>query len=292
MVSSSRCDGCSSCIIIVDLSVRGEVAPPNICTCWGDPHCTGFSIPEILIHGSCRHVLASDNCAKTTLSTFKISGSFHKVKPTVQRSYVRTVHVEFKLKDGTPVEATFKQGLDLSFVSENSNDASLQDTNTNIPGFPDVSVVFYKNAFEEFGGKWDDVRVAVIQLPNDIKITWDGVKRVEISMPGSFKGSLCGICGEIDDSNMIIGGHDSTHQNDADGCAPKAASLPVNSRTTDVIEYGNSHYIAGDEDENDECREECGMNQEIIMATDDATTTRIPYQPKTLYREFLIPTVA
>ncbi|ELT98479.1 hypothetical protein CAPTEDRAFT_205594 [Capitella teleta] len=113
----------------------------------------------------------------------------------------------------------------------------------------------------------------VIQLPNGIKITWDGVKRVEISMPGSFKGSLCGICGEIDDSNMVIGGHDSTHQNDENGCASKAASLPVNSRTTDVIEYGNSHYIAGDEDENDECREECGMNQEITMAANDATTT-------------------
>ncbi|ELT93747.1 hypothetical protein CAPTEDRAFT_212246 [Capitella teleta] len=89
-------------------------------------------------------------------------------------------------------------------------------------------------------------------------------------MPDSFKGSLCGICGEIGDSDMIIGSHD------AEGCPSKAASLPVNPSTTDAMEYGNSHYIAGDEDGNDECREECGRNQKITMPTEDAATTWIP----------------
>ncbi|ELU14433.1 hypothetical protein CAPTEDRAFT_227267 [Capitella teleta] len=233
-------------------------APPSVCSCWGDPHCEGFSISEILVRGSCRYVLASDDCAKNEAPTFKISGSFHTAKPTTTRSYVRTVHVDFKLASGTGVTATFKQGLDLSFVTENSVDVSVTDSMTNLPGFPDVSVMFHDNAKAEFGDKWDEVRVAVITLPNGIKISWDGIKQVEISMPDSFKGSLCGICGEIGSSDMVIGGHDMTHQDDNVGCASKAATMTVGSITTDEQEYANSYYIAGDEDLNEECREECG----------------------------------
>ncbi|ELT87378.1 hypothetical protein CAPTEDRAFT_192640 [Capitella teleta] len=237
-------------------------APPSVCTCWGDPHCAGFNISEIVIHGSCRYVLASDDCEKTESSTFKISGSFHTTKPTTTRSYVRTVYVDFLLSDDTPVGGTFQQGLDVSFINlaTISLPAIVVNTNTNIPGFPDVSVVFYDNAKAEFGEKWDEVRVAVITLPNGIKITWDGIKQVEISMPGSFKGSLCGICGEIDDSNMIIGSHDSSHLDDAVGCPTKAASLPVNSITEDQMEYANSHFITGDENLNDKCKAECDQN--------------------------------
>ncbi|ELT94513.1 hypothetical protein CAPTEDRAFT_211137 [Capitella teleta] len=80
-------------------------APPSVCSCWGDPHCEGFSISEILVRGSCRYVLASDDCDKNDASTFKISGSFHTVKPTSTRSYIRTVHVDFKLASGTGVQS-------------------------------------------------------------------------------------------------------------------------------------------------------------------------------------------
>ncbi|ELT94515.1 hypothetical protein CAPTEDRAFT_211140 [Capitella teleta] len=168
----------------------------------------------------------------------QISGSFHTAKPTSTRSYVRTVHVDFKLASGTGVRNGF--------------------STTNLNGLPDVSVGFYDNAKAEFGDKWDEVRVAVITLPNGIKISWDGIKQVEISMPDSFKGSLCGICGEIGSSDMVIGGHDMTHQDDNVGCASKAATMTVGSITTDEQEYANSYYIAGDEDLNEECREECG----------------------------------
>ena len=35
-------------------------------------------------------------------------------------------------------------------------------------------------------------------MPNNVEVTWDGVKKVEIRMPESQKGRLCGICGNFD----------------------------------------------------------------------------------------------
>ncbi|ELU05792.1 hypothetical protein CAPTEDRAFT_193240 [Capitella teleta] len=220
-------------------TVEPASSETSVCTCRGDPHCEGFSIPEFLVGGSCRHVLATDNCNAILSSTFKISASFHKVKPTT---------------------ATLKQGLDLSFVVEDGEDFSFQDTFTNT-ALPGVSALYYDNATAEFGSNWNSVRAAAIKLPNDIEIRWDGTKQVAIVMPHSFNGSLCGICGEIDSSKMTIGPHDVSHKDDNTGCPKKAASLTIGDVTEDHVEYVNSYYIEGDEDANQDCKEECNAPQ-------------------------------
>lgn len=67
----------------------------------------------------------------------------------------------------------------------------------------------------------------LITFPNGIQIVWDGKKHVGIHMPKSFKGILCGLCGEIDDSNMYIGHHSMTGH--VYICYPKAAGGDQNS---------------------------------------------------------------
>jgi hypothetical protein len=67
-------------------------------------------------------------------------------------------------------------------------------------------------------------QVMVLLLPNGIYLQWDGVKALSITVPFEFRGSLCGICGRIDDPQMYIGPFDVTHKDDSYGCTTKAAS--------------------------------------------------------------------
>ncbi|ELT90692.1 hypothetical protein CAPTEDRAFT_211530 [Capitella teleta] len=223
----------SSTVVPTSAPAPTPKRPPFVCTCWGDPHCKGFSIPKITLGGSCRYVLATDRCIKkSNISSFEISASFKKT-------------------------ATLKQDLYLSFVVENGVDFSFQNSfRTN--QLPDLFGTFFDNATAELGDNWKAVRVALISFPNGVEIAWDGIKQIAIYVPEWFKGRLCGICGDIDDSNMYIGDYDSSRKDDTTGCPNKAASMEVNSITTDVKEYGNSHFAQ--DDNNEQCKEECGMN--------------------------------
>jgi hypothetical protein len=149
--------------------------------------------------------------------------------------------------------ATFKQGLELSFVPEAGTSTSFFDSFSDVADLPGVSVVYYDDAQALLGGHWKSHSVAVsyredkhckhseaiffnsqlVTLPNGIVIAWDGVKQVEVSMPQSFKGNLCGICGDIDDSAMYIGGHDVSHADDDVGCPTKAATLTMSDIVND-----------------------------------------------------------
>ena len=81
--------------------------PPTLeyCTCWGDPHCGlyGQSPPEdMIVYGACRHTLASDRCPDAEEpGTFDVIATFQKVKPHMDRSFVKEVLFKFQLADGT-----------------------------------------------------------------------------------------------------------------------------------------------------------------------------------------------
>ena len=71
----------------------------------------------------------------------------------------------------------------------------------------------------------------VVSLPRNIEIIWDGVKKVEMKVPDSEKGSLCGICGNFDgvvDGNDMQMGQNTLSFNKCPGKALSADSWGKN----------------------------------------------------------------
>jgi hypothetical protein len=224
------------------------------CVCWGDPHCTMFgSSSKITIHGACRHILSTDGCpGNPGGGTFKIAATFKYAKPYVSKSFVKEVTFEFVLDDGSKVVADFLQGPIVMLKNLDSTDVGFATaTDTTIPGFPGVAV---QKIMKPAGWK-DTAYIYILTAPNGVKVAWNGVKQVEIGIPSKLSGSVCGICGQMGGSgDMVVGPYDSSHASDYNGCPSKAAGKTVNSITDNVVEYADSWYDGGDDDD---CQTEC-----------------------------------
>lgn len=71
------------------------------CYCKGDPHCRQFnSDVDMLIRGSCTHILTSDICPFSELGHFKLMATFKRHKPTSQRSFVHEMFLECESENG------------------------------------------------------------------------------------------------------------------------------------------------------------------------------------------------
>ncbi|ELU12433.1 hypothetical protein CAPTEDRAFT_212687, partial [Capitella teleta] len=79
-------------------------------------------------------------------------------------------------------------------------------------------------------------------LNDKLAIYWDGVKSVRIDV--STQPAVCGICGQIGSSALVIGDFDVTQKN-----------LPT-VLTDDVQEFANSWYVK-DQVKGHECSQEC-----------------------------------
>jgi hypothetical protein len=227
------------------------------CGCWGDPHCQMFgSNVDMLIMGACRHVLSTDKCPGNAGSgSFKVSATFKYAKPNIPRSFVKEVSFEFKLENGEKIIADFMQGPVVELRNHDTMETAFPtDTTLEIDGFEGVK--FQK---VDSPASWSDDTdfIYILTAPNGVKVAWNGIKQVEVGVPDSFAGSVCGICGQMDGTgNMVVGPYDSSHSNDYSGCPNKAASMAVNSITSNFQEMANSWYEGGD---SDDCLSECGL---------------------------------
>ncbi|ELU14500.1 hypothetical protein CAPTEDRAFT_217396, partial [Capitella teleta] len=77
-------------------------------------------------------------------------------------------------------------------------------------------------------------------LNDKLAIYWDGVKSVRIDV--STQPAVCGICGQIGSSALVIGDFDVTQKNLTD-CPSKAPSQAKGQETDGVQEFANSWYV-------------------------------------------------
>ncbi|ELU17307.1 hypothetical protein CAPTEDRAFT_187447 [Capitella teleta] len=201
-------------------TTRPIVSEPVTCVCWGDPHCKGFGTKEMLIGGSCRHVLLTDECMST--GTFTVSVKFKRTKTIVSRSYIQGVFIKYMhpQNSSTLLEIEMGQGGSLVFKkngkhywdSATENTISSRNLSTVAAEFGVVAEYYCVDELEkEWRGNIGD-NGEVLRLDqiggNNMSLYWDGVKSVKIEV---FKyKDLCGICGQIGSSSMTIGPFDET----------------------------------------------------------------------------------
>ncbi|CAN8024500.1 unnamed protein product, partial [Ixodes persulcatus] len=144
------------------------VEEDGICTVFGDPHYKTFDGKIFNYQGPCRYVLASD-CSGGTFSIevwndVRYSKSFSWTKSVV----IRVKDMKVKLGQFLRVRIK-KERIKLPFVKLRVLNILQEDHNI------------------------------VVRINKGVKVVWDGDNYVEVSVSPTYKGKLCGLCGNYND---------------------------------------------------------------------------------------------
>ncbi|ELU17656.1 hypothetical protein CAPTEDRAFT_204247 [Capitella teleta] len=206
----------------------------------------------MLIGGSCRHVLLTDGCDSST-AQLTISAEFKRTKTHVQRSFIRRVFINYVMPSDSAnklVEIELGQGGSAAFRVDGNDmwDTSMENTtnyetlSTVAAGLRTTAKYVCVDEIEGWKGKiGESAEIFRLATLNDkLAIYWDGVKSVRIDV--STQPAVCGICGQIGSSALVIGDFDVTQKNLTD-CPSKAPSQAKGQETDGVQEFANSWYV-------------------------------------------------
>lgn len=236
------------------------------CICYGDPHCLQFDMPDglrkdqhLFSWGSCKRTLYKDYCPKNEagtneVPTVHIKGTFTRAKPHMYRSFVSAVDIEV-YNGGIDYFIFLDQGPTVVALSTfDWNPLNITDS-FGSPNFPNLAIVFLADIVE-------------VNLPNNMKVLWDGIKTVEIQTPKNQMGLVCGICGNfdgvlnhmVDDPRYLGNSYDlfmgeNTH---TQGICPAKAIDPADcGKPAPTLQMFSDSWIVAQTSDSD-CMEECG----------------------------------
>ena len=181
------------------------IADGATCYAWGDPHYRTFDLKKFDFQGTCEYIL-TQSCNS---SEFIVS-----VSNRAHNSYVScTDLVRVTLPDNS-LEVILGRGGAVTVnnrVHSSTDDGVLLQTD-------DVEVV--RNGRQ----------VHVILMTLGVRVSWDGLYRVDVTVSTSWRGRLCGLCGD----------YNGNPNNDF--------VTPANILTSSAIEFSQSWLINNDVD--------------------------------------------
>jgi len=209
-----------------ELSCDGRIAS---CQCTGDPHCQGFDRGAVLHYmGSCSYTLFRDNCENglpSGVPTTEVIADYRKNSPGSTVSYVRGVMVRI----GNDIIRIF-QGKTVTVNGVQIHGGPYQVSNT-------VEITFtFQNVY--------------VTQKDGIRVKYDGVHAVYVSITADMAGKVCGICGDADgdgSNDWIVG--------PSDLCMDKYPGAAPGSVTRDLNVMGTSWTHSLDSDST--CATEC-----------------------------------
>ncbi|XP_067325656.1 zonadhesin [Anolis sagrei] len=163
------------------------VAPPGqgICTISGDPHYTTYDGRLFHFMGTCTYLLSSVCNATAGLPTFRVQATNEHRGANKQVSYVKSVSVEVY---GTEIVL-----LKARRVTVNGQRVTLP-----------VSLA-EDRVWVRLSGTF-----VLVQTDFGLSVRFDGNHHAEVSVPPSYYGYLCGLCGnyngEVSDDNLMPDG--------------------------------------------------------------------------------------
>ncbi|XP_012588913.1 PREDICTED: IgGFc-binding protein [Condylura cristata] len=156
------------------------VCVPNYestCWLWGDPHYHSFDGRDFDFQGTCDYVLATTTCPGVSthdLTPFTVTTkNENRGNPAV--SYVRRVTVT-------------TLGISIAIHKDETGKVRVNDVLTALP-------------VSEAGGRilvTHGPSKAVLVTDFGLQVTYDWNWRVEVTLPSSYHGAVCGLCGDMD----------------------------------------------------------------------------------------------
>ncbi|MBN3312334.1 FCGBP protein, partial [Atractosteus spatula] len=143
----------------------------SICSACGDPHYTTFDGRHFDFQGTCIYQLVGLCAPNTTLTPFRVSvGNENRGDQTISYTKVVTVVVF---------------GIQITLNREYRYEVMVNDEFVALPYYLDDHKV------EIFYSSW----TAVVKTSFGLKVTFDWDSDVTVSLPSSYAGAVCGLCG-------------------------------------------------------------------------------------------------
>uniref|UniRef100_A0A7N4P0N7 VWFD domain-containing protein n=1 Tax=Sarcophilus harrisii TaxID=9305 RepID=A0A7N4P0N7_SARHA len=155
---------------------QGVCVPNYQATCWlwGDPHYHSFDGRDFDFQGTCSYVLAALCGGPSSLPAFTVTTkNENRGNPSV--SYVRIVTVT-------------AHGTNISVHKGEAGRVRVNGVLTTLP-------------VSEAGGRLvvsQGPGLAVLETDFGLRVTYDWNWRVEVTLPSSYHGAVCGLCGNMD----------------------------------------------------------------------------------------------
>ncbi|ELU10890.1 hypothetical protein CAPTEDRAFT_223361 [Capitella teleta] len=222
-------DGIQACVCPLEhAEVDGECVPSATCRCTGDPHCDSFDGNHFTYMGACKYVMAQDNCkdgVPDAEPTFQVLINNDRITPKFKASRVKDVTV---LIGGN--EIVLHNG---GMVTVNGDEILLPHT------MGDVKVYEAPNY--------------VYLTFNGLRVMWDRVYSVKVTVPGDKKDKTCGLCGVYNgasEDDMVQGPVEESK------CTLGGKGKKKGGKVDDEAVFGNSWYHSDDPNEK-ACKEDC-----------------------------------
>ncbi|ELT92408.1 hypothetical protein CAPTEDRAFT_203772 [Capitella teleta] len=158
---------------------------------------------DMLIRGSCFHVLMSNRCPGSADGTFKLVGTFEHAKPTLDRSFVKEMSLAFQLFDEREATSLFEQCPKIILTNKGSGHVvELTETSTGTHGSR-ACTPFPCPTTAESGvtgillSQESNNDTKSFTISEGLQITWDCLNMAQISLGKDFAGSVCGLCGDL-----------------------------------------------------------------------------------------------
>ena len=150
--------------------IQSCVADGATCYAWGDPHYRTFDLKKFDFQGTCEYIL-TQSCNS---SEFAVS-----VSNNAHNSYVSCTDLVRVTLPNNSLEVLLGRGGAVTInnrIHTSTDDGVLLQTD-------DVEVV--RNGRQ----------VNVIMITLGVRVSWDGLYRVDVTVSTSWRGRLCGLCG-------------------------------------------------------------------------------------------------
>lgn len=218
--------------------------PPKVsrCACWGDPHCLTFDGLKHHFQGFCTYTVA-ENCRTSEDNPgFSVAATHRKCGKYEGASCVESVVVNL---DEPAVAVTLGQG---GAVALNGVPIALSSLPLSLGG----GVIIDKDA----AGRFTQVRVINVDSTlRGLSVGFDGVMAMQVFVPESQKGAMCGLCGNFDGDamNEFTLKNGTTLAYEREDVEVFDVSAPSGTLATQA--FGNSWQITtGVADADDSCR--------------------------------------
>ncbi|XP_078693750.1 zonadhesin-like [Branchiostoma floridae x Branchiostoma belcheri] len=156
------------------------------CTAWGDPHFKTFDGRKYTFQGPCRYTFA-EQCGNSS-SDFTVEV---QQVPTTQNPSVSIVREVYVMAYGYEITIGQRKVVTVKRIATfSSNTVTGPSTNNTIPATPPFSQAM-GNIQVTLSGI--NVRVELIEFC--VVILYNGVNRIEVTIPANYRNMMCGLCG-------------------------------------------------------------------------------------------------